>query len=312
MKDCEVPLHETRKESHQSKMRGIGTSELRSNSKYDHLIPEVREKLCKKLQEPQNQCSYYECDLEKAMSDTWAVRRFLLKFHSAESAASAMVKAFQWFKKMQLRQIDGEDLIAEMYSAGGVFRYENDRDGRQTLYFRLCKHHPVKEMSKVLIKHVYKLVLEADDASGDKGVTIVADLNGLTVSNIDIEISLAMARARDYFVHNVVAIIIIDLPLIARAAQSIIKYALPAEIRLAFINVSKKELSNYIDRDNLPDFLDGNCSRPHSGPAAVPPACRSFAEYARKELNLSDDRIEKILKIYSLDIEETDLKKNSK
>ena len=310
LKDCESPNCRVSKKSQHIKMRSIGMNELRSNTKYDHLIPEVREKLYAKLQEPANQGTYYESDLEKAMISTWAVRRFLLKHHSADSTACAMVKAYQWFKKMQLRDTDSEDLIAEMYSVGGVFRYENDRAGRPTIYFRLCKHHSVKEMSKLLVKHVYRLIREADDDSGDKGLTIVADLNGLTVSNIDIEICLAMARARDYFVHNVVAIIIIDLPWIAKAAQNMVKYALPTEVRLAFINASKKELTNYIDQDNLPDFLGGNCSRPHSGTAAVPSGCRTFAEYARKQLNLSDERIGKIINIYSLDSADADPNNN--
>lgn len=285
-------------------MKTIGTTQLRTNNKYDHLIPEVREKLFKKLTEHHIKGTYYECDLERAMSSTWAVRRFLLKYHSSEATANAMVEAYQWYKKMQLRDTETDDMIAEMYFIGGVFRYENDRDGRPTIYFRVGKHHPVKETAKILIKHVYRLVLQADDDAGDKGTVIIGDLDGLTVSNIDIEMSLAMAKARDYFLHNVAAIIVIDLPWIARAAQNIIKYALPPEIRLAFINIRKEELTNYIDRQNLPDFLGGTCSRPYCGSAAVPTGCISFIEYAREYLNLSDERIGKIIETFTPESEE--------
>lgn len=287
-------------------MKSIGTTDLRDNKKYDRLIPEVRDKLRQKL--TQQPGSYYESDLERAMASDWAVRRYLLKLHSVDAAVSAMVKAFQWYKTMQLRETKEEDLIRELYAVGAVFRYEDDIDGRPTIYFRLCRQRWSGELKEVLSRQIFRVILKADDDANAKGVTLVSDLNGISLGKVHIDMSMSLGKARDYFIHTVVNILIVDLMWIGRAALNVIKYALPEEVRCAFTTVSKKELVDYIDEKNIPDFLGGSCQRAHSGDAAAPPGCVSLSDYACRVLKIDDEKINKLSREFylSLNIERLD------
>ena len=278
-------------------MKFIGTSGIRTNTEYDHLIPEVRDKLHQKL--TQQPGTYYEFDLERAMSSDWAVRRYLLKLHSADCAITAMVKTFQWYKTMQLRDTKEEDLILEMYTIGGVFRYEDDVDGRPTIYFRMCRQRWSNELKEILGRQIFREILKADDDANEKGITVISDLNGISLGNVHIDMTMSLAKARDNFIHTVVNIIMVDLMWVGRAALNIIKYALPEEVRRAFVTVDKKELTSYIDERKLPDFLGGTCTRAHCGTAAAPPGCMPLADYARRFLHMNDEKIDKIVNIFS-------------
>lgn len=279
--------------------RNYTGDDVRRSKKFDHLISETREILHHKLTtEVKYLNTYYNFDLERAMNDSYQVRRFLHKANgSIELAVKSIIASFQWIKSNKLRDLRESDFPGEVFLLGAVFPYEKDKFGRPTNYMRVKNHVLIKELTKLKIQFIYYLALMTDDEAGEDGVTIVVDLNGISISHLDLEMALSLSSMREHLPYSAAYVILVDLPFIARTGFNLIKYALPTELRELMVVIDRKDLTKYIDINNIPKFLGGKCKTPYSGPEMVPPGSITSAEYARKVLKLKSDRIEKIAKL---------------
>lgn len=276
----------------------------RYHYRYDHLIEQTRSEALQRLQQVE-ECVYSQ-DITLLETDDHIVRRFLIpNTGNVPSAVSQMMESMKWVKRMRFREIGDSYFPQEMWYVGGVFLYEEDREGHPTIYLRLKFFQKIKELSDA-VKHFFGYLLwKVDQVAGPKGYTIVADFNGVHFSNYDMGMLMFIVEVKDYIPQGADIIIAVDCPWFMRAAWNTIKYALPSERRDQMKLMSGEDLEQVIDRKNLPFFLGGTCERIFMGVSVVPNGSPDAISFGTS-IGISRSVCEKIWKMYEPFVQEVD------
>lgn len=105
---------------------------------------------------------------------------------------------------------------------------------------------------------------QVDDSVSGESWSVVFDLTNTGWSNYDIDLLMHfLTLLREYFPVNLDYVLAINFPWVLTAAWAIAKRLIPPERRDVVMFISEKEIGNYIDIENVPDFLGGTCKRPH-------------------------------------------------
>ena len=249
---------------------------------YRDLIPEVREIFIddiKDLQEDEPDAVYQE-DVDKIMEEDYWVERFLEYYlGDVEGAAEGIVRSLEIQKEYRLRDLKDEDLPSEFFSTGHLFKYEEDKLGRPTLYSRAGRAANVrqlKEMGKQIGLYIqYKMTRD----SGEKGHICISDFEGAEVGDIDVGAITGSMELLSVFPNSVSMMICVNIPHAVRTLLNSVLYMMPEHQKKCLVILSSpEELQEVIDIDKIPDFLGGTCSRPYKGQELVPHGCRSARE----------------------------------
>jgi hypothetical protein len=274
----------------------------RYHYRHDHLIETTREQALDRLQEIKD--TVYSEDRKILESSDHLVRRFLIaNSGNVPQAVTKLIQSLQWVKKMRFRDIGDNYFPHEMWFVGGIFLYEEDLGGHPTIHLRLKFFQKIKELSDA-VKHFFGYHLwKVDQIAGARGFTIVADFNGVHLSNYDLGMLMFIVEVKDYIPQGAHSIIAVDCPWFMRAAWNTLKYALPSERRDQMMLMSTADLGQVIDERNLPYFLGGSCQRIFMGDAVVPAGCPGAIAFGTS-LGINKTVCEKIYKMYEPFVEE--------
>lgn len=92
---------------------------------------------------------------------------------------------------------------------------------------------------------------------------------GLQNAHIDL-LFYTINLLRNYYPVGIKRILVVDLPWVLRACWSVARSWMSERGRHMIQFITRKELSNFIDEENLPDFLGGTCELPYKGQYTVP------------------------------------------
>lgn len=150
----------------------------------------------------------------------------------------------------------------EFFLVSTLFAYEPDKNNYMTLYIRIAMHRKVKELekfTKAFFLHTYDKV---DRASGQQGIALIFDLTNAGYRNLDLDyLRFLIDYGVKYCPVGVKYIVVLNIPWTLNAFRKMVFSFLSKE----WFNVLKfangKEILNYIDEENLPDYLGGKCRR---------------------------------------------------
>lgn len=140
---------------------------------------------------------------------------------------------------------------------------------------------------------------QVDDSVNGESWAVIFDLTNTGWSNYDIDLLMHfLTLLREYFPVNLDYVLAINFPWVLSAAWALAKRLIPPERRDVVVFISHDEIFNYIDKENVPDFLNGTCKRPHK---LTPKTCQTTVDFllSQKEPELSSKRIREIVKAFS-------------
>lgn len=135
-----------------------------------------------------------------------------------------------------------------------------------------------------------------DDCVEGNSWAVIFDLTNTGWSNYDLDLLMHfLTLLKDYFPVNVDYVLAINFPWILSAAWTIAKQVIPPERRDAVVFIPSTEVFNFIERENVPDFLDGDCRKEHQ---TQPKGCINIVDYllSQRDPEYSAKKIKDILR----------------
>lgn len=143
------------------------------------------------------------------------------------------------------------------------------------------------------------MMYQVDESLTGESWTVVFDLTNTGWSNYDIDLLMHFLRLLDeFFPVNLDYVLAINFPWVLTAAWTLCKRLIPPERRDVVVFISHDEIFNYIEKENVPDFLNGTCKREHH---LTPKTCQTTVDYllSLSEPKLTGKRIKEIIKAFA-------------
>jgi hypothetical protein len=237
-------------------------------------------------------------DVQKVLTNDFYIVRFLRWTRGDPKRSLSMIlKTFQWRKSSGLIYRTAADFPAEFYAAGALFRYQPDKEGCPTLYMRIKFVRKTAELDQPLKDFIAYQVNQIDtDCGAIMSWTLIFDCNDIGFANVNLDLfRYLITTMANYFPFGIRRIIILDVPWILNKIQKVVFTMLPEEAQKVAIFTSTKHLTDYIDRDNLPDYLGGCCRSPYD---SVPDNVKPFDQLTGNFYNLTQKQLNKLRDIY--------------
>jgi len=210
-----------------------------------------------------------------------------------------IVDALKWRRSEDIRNLKPTYFPDDLFKISSMFIYAPDKEGNLTVYFRVRYILRIPELVSTVKKFGNYLLYHIDVATQGNGITGVADFQGTGIQNADIDLLFySINTLRSYFPAGINHILIVDLPWILRACWSMAKSWVPEKGRKMVEFIQRKELTNFIDKENLPDFMGGTCSLPYKGNRVVPKGSPTTYDFCTQTLSLPPKTAEKIAAQY--------------
>lgn len=235
------------------------------------LIEETRELLNKRYQERPE--SFYKFDYDIISTDDWWVSRFLLRCRLDPQRSVDLMEASSKFRQeYKMGETQLSDFPAEIHQVGGIFQYQPDRVGNQTLYMRAKMHRRCSQMSFIMKQFILCVMEQCDKASNGRGVAVIFDLTDCGLKNADPTFLFWLLNSfRSYCPKGLSYIIVYNLPWVLQATCSIAMSWLSSTNRRRLRFIEGEQIHNFIAPENLPDFMPGGkCTRDYK---RVPENC---------------------------------------
>lgn len=207
---------------------------------------------------------YYDEDVALVRECKFLMQRCLISRRKNVGDSLAMLTAMlKWRKEVRLRELTDQDFPVEYFSAGIAFIYEPDKYNNKTLYIRTRLLKCVPELRASFKLFMAYLLYQIDDCQdGAETFSITFDLTQTGWNNYDIDLLMHfLTLLKDYFPLNVDYILAINFPWVLSAAWSVIKRLIPPERRDVVVFIQDKQVQDFVEQENLPDFLGGSCDR---------------------------------------------------
>lgn len=269
----------------------VSASSDSSNSKSAQALIEVRRRFLEYCE--QNPDKVNERDRHKLATDDWYLKRYLLARNRRVNETMEMLKkTMEWRNEFGIHISEDAMFPLEFYKIGALFPYENDRKGNLVMYLRIKYHRKIDEMVEVEKHFLVHTFEKIDRITNGQGLVIVFDCQGAGYANCDVEfLQFLITCATEHAPIGLKYIIVYRLPWILNAFWSIAKKLLPAYLANRVRFCDENSVREFIEPQNLPDFMEGQCRRNYRW---IPPGCPSVFKLANAH-GITDAEIEKIL-----------------
>lgn len=250
-------------------------------------IDEIRRLLTKEREKQhEEEYEFYTPDYERFMKDDWLVTRFLLRgFKAAQkqndqssNQSASKDKLLGYACTMELIgfcakfryefQVSGLTKLSEFpldwTQTNGLFNYKPDRVGNPTVYLRTKLHRPKlieTETARYKFKRYLLYTLEQCDQNlynkPGKAICCIFDMTDGSFDNVDLELMSWMIKSFKSSSPKLVCYVIIYNPAwyFTATFRLIFSTLLSDSKRQSVRFVCADEILNYIDYDNLPDYI---------------------------------------------------------
>lgn len=273
-----------------------------NNSKSAMALVEVREKFVDYAQK--NPDKVNERDLERLKTDDWYLKRYLLARNRKVQDTLQMLKhTMEWRNEFGIHLSEDSMFPQEFYKIGALFPYENDKKGNLVLYMRIKYHKKITELVEVEKHFLVHTFEKIDRITNGNGLVIVFDCHEAGYSNCDVEfLQFLISCATEHAPVGLQYIIVYKLPWVLNAFWSLARKLLPAYLANRVRFCDETSVLQYIDKDNLPDYMGGNCRRNYRW---IPPGSPSVFKLAHA-YGISDEDIEVLLPQFQAFLDEAD------
>lgn len=245
---------------------------------------------------------YAEEDIELIKTSEWYVKRFLLAAsRKTDKAYENLRTTLRWRKEHKLHEVKPSEFPREFYEIGGLFTYECDREGRPTIYMRIRMHRKISELVVPIQQFLFYNIFRMDQEYNHRGVTIIFDCQSVGYANVDLDLLKSLIDvAYQHFPFVIQRVLVYEMHWMLNAVRKMAMALMPANMTSLLVFVNKNDITEYIVRESLPDFMGGTCKRNYR---AVPEGCVTVNLVAR-EHNISDEAFDRIMAIFEPFLEE--------
>ncbi|CAG2118580.1 unnamed protein product, partial [Medioppia subpectinata] len=181
------------------------------------LIKEVRQLFLDSARE--GDCDLYDPnDVHTVRTNDYAIHRFLMANDmNAKQAYSQLREAYRWRREFPVHR-DFSHCGVEVFRCGAMFIFAADRDGRPVLYTRVRTHVKIPELERIVEEIIVTTFEKLDQLAGDKGFTVVMDVSGAGLSNVDMRAVKFMIKVmRQYYPESLRCVLVVNLPMLLGA-----------------------------------------------------------------------------------------------
>ncbi|KXN69342.1 CRAL/TRIO domain-containing protein [Conidiobolus coronatus NRRL 28638] len=193
--------------------------------------------------------------------DNLLIRYLRARKYDSKAAFIMARDSIKFFHNQGFRDViqKGElDLIQYPLESGFIYFYGHDLEGNAVLYlaprFHKPKESPVEKFSKIIMY----IMAQGYLLLGDKKVTVVVDLKGLSLSNIEYaNVKFASDILANNFPEVLSRVLIFNAPWIFSSIWSVITSFLDPVVKDKVQFCSQEDLQKFIATNQLPVSLDG-------------------------------------------------------
>jgi hypothetical protein len=210
--------------------------------------------LRKALFETLSEADYNKKDIERLKKEDYAVTRYSKE--DLQSTIEAIKHVLEWRKNYNLSDLKETDFPEEFRKSEAFLKHGHDVDNNVMIYI-LVKNfkkgeYPIEDVKK----YMAFLLDRVDRETRGDGWALCFDCTDAGLSNVDMDMLKFVVQAlTNYFVENCRYVLIYEMPWILSSIWKIVKSWLPQEQRDSVKFATKKDLSNFIEESQLPDFI---------------------------------------------------------
>lgn len=259
---------------------------------YSHLTKELRELILADIKE--DSARFSQEDIQRAYNDDWFIARYLLRNKLDIKSSHQMLRKAMEFRNSPLISI--KEFPEEFYKIGALFLYEPDRKGNIPVYMRIRMNQKIPLVAQFLKSFLFRIIEEADQIAGGKGIVLLFDLQGAGINNVDMDLLFfVITTLVNYFPKGLSYMLVHELPWVLRSFWHIAKQWLPDDHKELVKFSDSQTIYEYFTEENLPDFIGGTCKRDYR---AIPSNSITISQVA-KRWNLNEDELYRIKKKFA-------------
>ncbi|XP_017100278.2 motile sperm domain-containing protein 2 [Drosophila bipectinata] len=222
-------------------------------------IAEVRTAILKKLEAEPPAEPFHPNDLKRLKdSDLWISKLLKIYEFDLEKTNTRLWDNLIWRQSFGVNDITVNSLNQEFLNDGSIYAHNKDRDGKPLLIISMKKHSKSRNLDDLIRIIVYWVERLQQETNLDK-ITLFMDMTGSGLSNMDIDFikaNIGIFETKYPYVPNY--IIVHELPFLLNAAFKIVKTFLPEEALRILRVTTKKDIDQYVDKDNCLKLWGGN------------------------------------------------------
>ncbi|KXN69344.1 CRAL/TRIO domain-containing protein, partial [Conidiobolus coronatus NRRL 28638] len=193
--------------------------------------------------------------------DNLIIRFLRARKHDSKAAFQMVFDSVQFFHVQGIHDVikRGErELLQYPLESGLLYFYGHDLEGNAILYLNVRYHKPKESPVELFSKIIMYIMAQGYLMLGDKKVTGIIDLKGLSLSNVEYKnVKFAADILANNFPEVLSRVFIINAPWIFGGIWSIVSSFLDPVVKEKIQFLSESDLKNFISPDQLPVRLGG-------------------------------------------------------
>ncbi|XP_061164745.1 motile sperm domain-containing protein 2-like [Saccostrea echinata] len=201
---------------------------------------------------------YDQRDVDNINSNDLYVSQFIRKTETIQDAADRLHEALKWRKEIGARDISESSFPREFWEIGAMYFHGTDKEGRKIIWLKISMHKKDPNMLPMIKKYFAYCFETTYNESPEDEIVMLFDMTNTGLSNLDMEmIKFVITSFKIYYPTLLGYLLIYEMPWLFNAAWKIVKTWLSAEAQKKLKFVSKNDIQEYIDRENLPEHMGG-------------------------------------------------------
>ncbi|EDW50635.1 motile sperm domain-containing protein 2 isoform X1 [Drosophila sechellia] len=214
-------------------------------------IEELRDRFNRKYSSTPPAAPFHPTDIDRIRNDHLWLQRFL-EMHDLdmETSFTKLWETCTWRQSYGANDLEESQLNQEYLKEGSVFVHSNDVDGKPLLIFRVKLHSKSKNLDE-LIRIVVYWVERTQREQHLTQLTIFFDMAGTGLATMDLDfVKRIVETFKQYYPNTLNYILVFELAWVLNAAFKVIKALLPPKAVEILKMISKKDINQYITKDN--------------------------------------------------------------
>ena len=142
-------------------------------------------------------------------------------------------------------------------------------------------------------KYIIYLFERVNHEQDKNKLTLIFDCTDAGMSNVDTDLLMFITSLlKNYYPIILNTVLVYELPSILNYVLKLVHSWLPEDHQKLIDPITKKELNDYVDPDQLPDFLGGTCDLPYKTAPKDVPSAHDLAQ----QLSIEKSAVEKLIK----------------
>ncbi|XP_021356599.1 motile sperm domain-containing protein 2-like isoform X2 [Mizuhopecten yessoensis] len=201
---------------------------------------------------------YDQRDADSVASNDLYVRQFIRTYESLEDAANRLHETLKWRKELGVNDLCETSFESWRYELGAGFYHNHDKDGRRLFFVKVKLHKKDAAdfpMVKKFLAYHFETIYKEEPT---KEIVVVFDMSQAGLSNLDMDlIKFVITCFKIYYPTLLGYMLIYEMPWLFNAAWKIIKAWLSPHAIAKIKFVTKSDIQEYINKDQLLEHMGG-------------------------------------------------------